>query len=753
MKNILQKISKFLPFIAVIVVLTLATSADASIGSWLKDKAETLAATALGLVPVKDCPTPAVDPTTCLFCPMFKILFMAGSGVAKKSYDLFHTALGELILVFLAVSLALMILKNVASFGAKDPGTLLNDLFTKAFVCAAIYIIITQDYFNILNMTIAPIVLDGLSFVGLGSSETTCPYMATMGGMQAKMGAMDGEAMPTEIGEMILCAINNIESKIQTLFSYGEYAWCLGTGSARIFKIIPNPIYLIDGLLLYIGGLLFLIGYPWILADAVLQLGISFAILPFAVAGYAFQGTKNYLSKTFTWILNSLFVFIFMAILVNVVLGYVADLLGLIFKGTGDSKELFENPLKGIAFFGPNMMKILFILAVGWVYMPLVKDLAKNFAPGASLSAAQKTGSVVTNAVDQAAEKVADKAGDLAIDAVKATANTTARRTRALGRQTMLGATRFFGKTDPTTGNKTLSFAGMKYTVEQDSNGNKVLKREFTSVTGRKHVMYSDKYSTIKEEYTASGQLIRRSVRFKHNFIKKHLLDDKGRINTGALQTLLDSPIGQNPAYRQALMEQVANQILKGKGKDIGKYFVSRTVTFNPADPTKITVIQVDHSGKETRFSMDINMNSGQTAISFAQSVGKNNKDIDVFFSNGVVELQTTATRDASGTTTSEVTKFKYSADAQKGHDSLTINDDSNQIVDSTGAIASDLLAKIGSTNNDNPLNLLYGMDNIAGTTSIGGQAMPDFILQNVLKEGRIRHTNKFATAISQFFI
>lgn len=763
MKKLLYKIFKIYPTLLMAIFLAMPISARAD-----------------------SCPAPSTGDSACLFCPMFKIFFQASASVAKASYDTFHSSLGELILVFLFVALALIVLKNVASMGARDPGSILNDLFTKAFTCAAIYIIVTQDYFNILNMTITPIIQDGLGFVG--SNPDGCRYMETAGGYAVSAGSLGGEAMPSELGTTIICAIDEIEQKINLLFAYGNYAFCLGTGPAKIlFHFFPNPLYIIDAVILYLGGVFFLIGYPWILADAVLQMGISFALLPFAVAGYAFSKTKNYLNKTFQWILNSLFTFIFMAILINCVLGYIAQLLHLVFDTTGDSDVLFTDPNRGVAFFGPNMIKIIFILAIGWVYMPLMRSLSDQFAQGSQLSAAKKVGTVLTDAMEKNVDKAKNWATDAAISAGGSAISATNRRVRAASRRVMTNVTEKFGHDDG-HGNKVFTIGGrrapkwltggMEFKVEKDSSGNKILKREFTSITGRKHVMISDRYSTIKEEYTKSGVLVKREVKFKHNFIKKHLLDEKGKINTGAVQTIFDSAIGQDPEYRKAIMEQLAVQILKGKGKDVGKYFSNRNVTFDPSNPTQISIQQTDHKGRETKFSVNFDMTTGQTAVSYATShkhsdlyVTKpvslwgltfrrptiphtqKNEDVELFFSNGLVDISTSGERVAgSSTILREVTSFRYSADAQKGHDSLLIDDDSNQIVNNMGDIA-DNLKEFLPDSSRNPNYLLYGMDSVAGVSSIGGQSMPDFILHNVLQRGRTRQTNKFATNIAQYFI
>ena len=778
MKRALRLFSRYLPVIVLALLVFAPMSAHATIFDAAKkfvgEMVDTVVQAAteavletLGI----DTETNCVEPRPhqiCLFCDMFKVLFNAGSRVAEASYSIFSRDLGKLILIFLAVSLALIILKNVASMGAKDPAALLNDIMRKTFVCIAIYIIITKDYYNILNITIVPVLKDSLALVGhIGGGSLSfglCSLAGEISGFIDTMGAtveavIEGRlgdvghhgGIPKSIGNMIICSVNEVEGKIYNLFEYGRWAFCRGNGPDRLFHVIPHPIYIIDGLLLYLGGIFFMVAYPWIMADAVLQLGIALAVLPFAVAGYAFNGTKSYLSKTFNWILHSMFVFIFMGILLECLLNYINKILLRSTETLADPKELFLNPNTGIAFFGPNMVMILFVLVIAWIYMPTIKGLAGKFASGSNLSAAEKFGSRVTDKMQEKAEQVGQYTLDTAAEAAKTGARVSARRFRAGVRQILVGSANTFGHDDG-TGNKTFSVAGVKFTAEKDANGNSILKREYTSITGRRHVMMSDKYSTIKQEYTASGQLIKDEVTFKHNFVNKHLYNADGTINMGALQTLLDSPIGQNPAYRQSIMSQLAIKSLKDQGKDIGTYFKSRQVVFDPDHPEKIFIEQIDYSGKVTKISMTIDMQTGQTATSYATKRDKTS-DYEVFFKNGAVEFNIDGKLDENGNIKTEKTKFKYSDAAQALHDSILEKYDGNQVVEGDGSIAADLQKYInGDPSRPNPLYLLHGLDDLLGMTDIGGMPIADFMVQNVFARGRQMQTNHFRTRFGTAF-
>ncbi len=627
MEKLQKYILKGLPLCILLLILFSATSAHAdwldTIWGKIREGVGKMAAEALGIDTEDNCTPPGAGTANCMFCHMFKILFNAGSAVAEKSYSAFSSDLGQLVIVFLGVSLALIVLRNIATMGAKDPGALLNDLFKKTFIGVAIYIIIAKDYYNILNLTLTPVFDAGLSFVRSGGD--TCASAGGIHGYASTAGSGTGGGLPMSVGTSIVCAVEDIEHKIGSLFEFGKWAFCRGNGPDRLFYILPNPIYIIDGILLYIAGIFFMITYPWVMGDAVLQLGVAMAIAPFALCGYAFSGTKQYLPKVWSWVLNSLFVFMFMAILLTCILGYIGDLLGnTLIEGAGDPTMVFTNPTKGIAFYGPNMLKIIFILIIGWAYMPTISQLAGQFAGGSGLSAAGKIGDTIKKTIDTQSSKAANWAAGAAGNAAKSTARVTARRAKAGIRRGMMAGVGLLGARNA-MGGKTVKFMGYKFSTEKNASGKQVLRREFKSITGRKHVMISDKYSTIKKEYARDGREIKSETTFKHGFVINHLLDPKtGEINVGAVQTLLNSPLGQHPEYRKAIMEQLAVQVLKAKGKQVGTYYHARNIKFDPNDPYNIHIEQVDNTGKVTSFGMNINAATGQVAVNFFRERGRN---------------------------------------------------------------------------------------------------------------------------------
>jgi hypothetical protein len=345
--------------------------------------------------------------------------------------------------------------------------------------------------------------------------------------------------------------------------------------------------------------------YPWILTDAVFQLALSFTLLPFAICGYAFQGTKKYLPTIFSWILNSLIIFMFMHILLMCLNEYLRSIiLEALENSGGDARVLFTHPIKGIVFYGIGAVKIIFIVYLIYEYIPIVKELGDNFASGAGLSVGKAADTFMRKQVGKQSEKMGEKA----LQGAKNSLIWGINRAKGVSRRGMTwAASKTGGIWIPFKGKYKTKTVGGKQYLE------KTKKRIFGLGKVKEHKLYDD-FSVITIQFDRSGNEIGRRVEFRDSFAK-NMLDAKGRIDKMALQALLDSPLAQDPAYKQAIMEQIAIDALEAKGKKVGKHFKSRNVTFNASNPYEILIDQVDHNGRVTKVKMKIDPTTGQVAL------------------------------------------------------------------------------------------------------------------------------------------
>ena len=718
------------------LTLTLFWSRPAHAG-WLgdlwediKQAAKEIAARLLGIDISDNCTVPSfvtgsVDTNVnCLFCGMFKAIFNAGSLVAGKAYTSFSEDLGKLLLIFLAVSLALIVLKNLSSMGGTDTASIVNEILQKTFIGAVMFLIISGEYFPVINMTIVPIYQSGLGLFGtsncsqasgiIGFSETFVAGDTVTGGL------------PYSLGASVVCTVKDLESKVSALFDLGDWAFCRGWGPDRVFIVLPNLIHLIDGILFYLCGLVLMVMYPWVLTDAVFQLALAFILLPFAICGYAFQGTKKYLPDVFNWVVNSLIIFIFMHILLMCLNEYLRSIiLEALENSGGDARVLFTHPIRGIAFYGIGAVKIIFIVYLIYEYIPVVKELGDNFSSGAGLSVGKAADTFMRKQVAKQGEKLGKKT----LEGTKNTLKWGWNRATGLNRRVAMRfgeapAGRYYGDTH--------------FLTHSTSAGKYLQKTKTYDGRNVKEKVFTDKFSEIKMLYDKSGNLVGQHVEFRDSFAK-NMIDGKGRIDKAALQALLDSPLAQDPACRQAIMEQIATDALEAHGKKLGKNFNSRNVTFNPSNPYEILIEQVDHSGRITKVQMKIDPITGQVALAH----GTNHTDsgrFDVFFTNGATEFTTNGTMDKTGTVTSEVTKCKFGAHIQKGHDSILDRVGDNKVIDERGNIAKDIA----------PAELLFGLDDMFGVSSVGGTSMKDYVKDNILTESSKQRTNRVHTNMAK---
>ncbi|MBQ8750918.1 MAG: hypothetical protein IJZ30_04715 [Alphaproteobacteria bacterium] len=728
MNKLFKYLKIYLPIIICAVIFTPNVAVAWSCG-WCADLVDWVKGNvleALGIDTNVNCAVPQMEKSFCLFCPMFKIIFNAGSLMAHKSYTTFGEDLAQLLLIFLGVSLALIILRYVASFGAKDPYGLMNDVMRKVFLGITIYIILSYNYYYILNLTLVPIFDAAMNFVDLANNGNTPTGCSEAGGILGFSSNASGGGMPADVGKMIVCAVDNIENKINLLFEFGEWAFCRGTGPDRILFILPHPIYIIDAILLYLGGIFFIVAYPWVMADAVLQLGIAMTLLPFAICGYAFQGTKSYIGKIWKWILNSLFVFIFMAILLSCILGYIENLL-LGALGNADADKIFVSPNEGVAFWGANMIMIIFMLCIGWNYMPIVSSLAKRFSEGSGLGAGANIGKAVSDKVEDNVSRMAKNAGSQAVNAADYVVSGVSRGAGHIGRPAMKWAVnRAGGK---------LNLGGMTYSNVNIGGGKKVLSRSWTNpINDRLHETYYNRFLDIKQEKDDSGILIKSEVKFKNNFIKKHLLDKKGDINVEAINKLLNSDIAQVPGAKEAIMSQVAIEVAKIKGLDIGTNFNSRNIIFDPTNPYEIKVMQQDTSKKDTNFSLKMDPNTGRVAITMDR-IRSDGSRIAVF-DNGMVKITTIVDKDGN-----EVSTTEYYKRISDNHTKITDSIEENQVVDNTGKIAKDLDPSQGGKVAD---DLCFGMDDSMnlGMKIPNGKTVKDMYI-GLMQRNRVTKRNR----------
>ncbi len=380
-----------------------------------------------------DCSLEKFLPTTeeCWFCPLFRVLFNTSSTIALNSYKALSSGVANLVIACFALWVSLFVLRNVASVEVKDPRKMIQEFLVQAFRVLVVVLILKVNFFQVIGLTLEPVFNTGMAFVqtitGKGtynssnpSQQVSCPadaeYMKNIMGYDLNTGftANSSGGLPLSMGQNIVCTIKSIQDSVGKMMAYGRQAMCVAWRDKAFIKyIIPSFPYLLTGLVIYLGGLVLLLAFPWCLVDAVLQMSIASGLAPAAIGAWAFKITSGYLKKIWDFFMNAMFNFVFLSIIIYVIMTVVDQFMRALNEHAGNTTDydFLVDPINGLAYWGITGTKLVVVCLMGWVFLDEGKDFAGHFAKGADMG---NIGRHVGGAFAQGAQKVggtAAKAG------------------------------------------------------------------------------------------------------------------------------------------------------------------------------------------------------------------------------------------------------------------------------------------------------------------------------------------------------
>ncbi len=370
----------------------------------------------------------------CVLCPIFAVVFNTVSTVTDNSVRTFSPAIATLVAVGFAVWLAIQILSFVSSVETKDIKDLLQSMVTQGFVVLIAFMILKSGVGSFFDTFIEPFYASGHNLAQ--TVLTNCPKpssdqsnISNTGGTSQK--AKDvcteyanikntnsgiikkAEGLPPSMGESIIKTMTLMENRLRKVKALGSGMMCKSWQDATF--IFPKWIYLFTGILVWVFAIFLIIGIPFLMIDAVLQLGVAGALLPVAVGGFAFKSTRQYTKKVWETFLNSMFTFLFITIVVLVLLGVLETSITESVKNIDQSGEMFskmftpewqstelyyEDILKSFQWASPHFLKLLFIFILAWSVMKMAKEFADEFA--SSISSTEIGSSIGTMAASTA---------------------------------------------------------------------------------------------------------------------------------------------------------------------------------------------------------------------------------------------------------------------------------------------------------------------------------------------------------------
>lgn len=478
-----------------------------------------------------------LDSENCTFCELFKSLFNVASTMAKVANVKLAGPTKTLVSLGFLIWLCIYLLRHVTSYAKISTGEMLKGILFQGFRVAVVIIALSGAIYEILDLTLNPVMETGLEFAQSLNKNSSCDssasYMQNIIGYDEKTGfpkANDASSeqiggLSKHIGESIICSLKNLEDSTGFLLSLGKYSICLGWERHPLFSkdFIASLGYLSTGCCLWIVGILLLLSFPWCLVDCILQLSIAVSLLPCAVGAYAFKVTAQYFKMVWNIFMNAVFNFVFMAIVIYIIMTNLSAWIGYT-PGTAPDEKIFITALQpnGIAWWGIGFLKILVVCLFCWTFFDEAKNMSDEFSKGLSMhNLGRKVGGTVASAaLYKGIEPAAQMTG-------KAIGSTMAMAGRGINREFGGSARNLINKGQY----KVLKFFGAKETTNPD--GTTSVSSSFNFM-GTKHSRTFTKDGDNK--YTQTSQTHRRSNYEKYFNVNT---DKDGNVNVTARKSFM----------------------------------------------------------------------------------------------------------------------------------------------------------------------------------------------------------------------
>ena len=358
---------------------------------------------------------------SCLFCPLFDVIFNAVQAASSSAYSTLGKPLSNLVLIGLSIWIALMVLSNVSAMTKQDAPKFLNDLFRASFKVFIIFLLLRNSSY-VYGIIIGPLLKAGfefgISFLNSGSSSLNGCTQAIKSITNSTSGVL-----PQYVYGNLMCFIKSIQYELATPQAIGSSLMCISTQvQARsnlgpLASVFPDFSMMLQGALIYIIAFILSLAFGFYLIDATVQLGIFGMVLPFLLLCWPFKVTNGYFNKGVGVFMNSWFIYVFMGIVVNISLTLIGQ--GLTGgKGGFEAVEVAINgdnikalqELLGIGFAG--FLVLVACCVFGVKLMMKVQDLAGTFSGGGlSLGIGNKIGGLAAAAGTGVAKNTAGLAG------------------------------------------------------------------------------------------------------------------------------------------------------------------------------------------------------------------------------------------------------------------------------------------------------------------------------------------------------
>ena len=281
----------------------------------------------------------------CFFCPLIGVVYAVADKITIMANAAFAKSFSIVMVVGLAVWIAFRTLTFVSSMSKQDAAKYITELLVQSFKFLMAFFALAY-YDQVFEYIILPLIQAGMAF---GTEFIQVQTLYERFGEEfieaLKTASQDKDSsVLISLGDKVPSDyIRNADNIFFNVYTYAtienlahninlEYSLLQTIGSSLIcvgFKLMffifeaeeggfgLGVASIVYGFFFGLFGLLFTVAFVFYLIDVVVQLGFVGVLLPFFIASWPFKKTSKYTSTGFELLLNSIFVFMSMGIIVN----------------------------------------------------------------------------------------------------------------------------------------------------------------------------------------------------------------------------------------------------------------------------------------------------------------------------------------------------------------------------------------------------------------------------------------------------
>lgn len=283
----------------------------------------------------------------CFFCPLIAVIYNASGVMPNIAFSKLASAFATLIVLGLAIWIAFQTLTHVSSLTKQDAPKFLGNLIKQSYKFLIAFLLL-QNSSQIFNLAVTPLLDAGIAFGGqflthYQASESAQQQIEEETGKRVDMITPEASKYYTKSTYQKLdLYVGDIQREISFMQAVGTSLICTGNRgmfhTTDVTKFSDGFKMFIQGLVIAAFAFLLSIAFAFYMIDAVVQLGIVGALMPFLIASWPFKVTAQYAGTGFKMLLNSVFVFVFIGLVVSVDL----NLIGAAMTSTGNQKQVEE---------------------------------------------------------------------------------------------------------------------------------------------------------------------------------------------------------------------------------------------------------------------------------------------------------------------------------------------------------------------------------------------------------------------------